>query len=108
MAPMLPSIITKLFGWAVALFYDVERTGPGLVPGPVLVTPNHPNMGVDAIVVFHTGGRQTRWLGKAPLGRMGSSNDVAAATFFLLSPESAWISGANLVVDGGMSSVSRW
>ena len=49
-----------------------------------------------------------RWLGKAPLGRMGSSNDVAAATFFLLSPESAWISGANLVVDGGMSSVSRW
>ena len=67
MAPMLPSIITKLFGWAVALFYDVERTGPGLVPGPVLVTPNHPNMGVDALVVFHTGGRQTRWLGKAPL-----------------------------------------
>ncbi len=49
-----------------------------------------------------------RWLDKAPLGRMGSRDDVAAATFFLLSPESAWISGANLVVDGGMSSVSRW
>lgn len=49
-----------------------------------------------------------RWLEKAPLGRMGSRDDVAAATFFLLSPESAWISGANLVVDGGMSSVSRW
>lgn len=49
-----------------------------------------------------------RWLEKVPLGRMGSRDDVAAATFFLLSPESAWISGANLVVDGGMSSVSRW
>ncbi|MBM4185412.1 MAG: hypothetical protein FJ207_14540 [Gemmatimonadetes bacterium] len=25
---MLPLIITKLVGWAVALFYDLERTGP--------------------------------------------------------------------------------
>ncbi len=49
-----------------------------------------------------------RWLDKVPLGRMGSRDDVAAATLFLLSPESTWISGANLVVDGGMSSVSRW
>jgi glycerol-3-phosphate O-acyltransferase/dihydroxyacetone phosphate acyltransferase len=64
---MLYWLITKLLGWAVALFYNVELTGPGIVPGPVLVTPNHPNMGVDALVIFHTGGRQTRWLGKAPL-----------------------------------------
>lgn len=49
-----------------------------------------------------------RWLAKAPLGRLGTGDDVAAAVLFLLGPEAAWISGANLVVDGGMSAVSRW
>ena len=64
---MLPRIVTWLVGWAVALFYEVERTGPGLVPGPVLVTANHPNSLVDPLLIFHTGGRQTRPLAKAPL-----------------------------------------
>jgi NAD(P)-dependent dehydrogenase (short-subunit alcohol dehydrogenase family) len=49
-----------------------------------------------------------RWLDKVPLARMGSAADVADAVLFLLSPASRWISGANLIVDGGMSSVSRW
>jgi len=60
-------IITKLAGWAVAVFYDVERTGPGIVSGPVLVTANHPNALVDPLVIFHTAGRPTRPLAKAPL-----------------------------------------
>ncbi|HUP51765.1 MAG TPA: 1-acyl-sn-glycerol-3-phosphate acyltransferase [Longimicrobiales bacterium] len=64
---MLPRIITKLVGWAVAIFYDLERTGPTLPDGPVLVTANHPNSLVDPLVIFHTGGRPTRPLAKAPL-----------------------------------------
>jgi NAD(P)-dependent dehydrogenase (short-subunit alcohol dehydrogenase family) len=49
-----------------------------------------------------------RWQETAPLKRMGSTTDVADAVLFLLSPASRWISGVNLVVDGGMSTVSRW
>jgi NAD(P)-dependent dehydrogenase (short-subunit alcohol dehydrogenase family) len=49
-----------------------------------------------------------RWLDRAPLGRLGTPNDVADAVLFLLSPAARWISGANLVVDGGMSAQNRW
>jgi len=64
---LLPLIITKIVGWAVAVFYDLERTGPSLPAGPVLVTANHPNALVDPMVIFRTAGRPTRPLAKAPL-----------------------------------------
>jgi glycerol-3-phosphate O-acyltransferase/dihydroxyacetone phosphate acyltransferase len=64
---VLPRLITKLVGWAVAVFYDVERTGPRLASGPVLVTANHPNALIDPLVIFRTAGRPTRPLAKAPL-----------------------------------------
>ncbi len=49
-----------------------------------------------------------RWQEHAPLKRMGRTTDVADAVLFLLSAAARWISGVNLVVDGGMSTVSRW
>ncbi len=49
-----------------------------------------------------------RWLRKVPLGRLGEASDVANAVLFLLSPAARWINGTNLIVDGGMSAVSRW
>jgi NAD(P)-dependent dehydrogenase (short-subunit alcohol dehydrogenase family) len=49
-----------------------------------------------------------RWKKQAPLKRLGTPTDVANATLFLLSPAAGWISGAEIKVDGGMSTVSRW
>ncbi len=40
---------------------------------------------------------------RIPLGRLGAPLDVAAATVFLLSEQSAWITAADLRIDGGES-----
>jgi NAD(P)-dependent dehydrogenase (short-subunit alcohol dehydrogenase family) len=42
-------------------------------------------------------------LARIPLGRVGQPDDVVNAALFLASDESAWISGTNIVVDGGAS-----
>lgn len=38
-----------------------------------------------------------------PLGRIGQPNDIASAASWLLEPENSWITGQNIVVDGGLS-----
>jgi NAD(P)-dependent dehydrogenase (short-subunit alcohol dehydrogenase family) len=38
-----------------------------------------------------------------PLGRAGESEDVAKAVLFLASSDASWITGATLVVDGGLT-----
>jgi 3-oxoacyl-[acyl-carrier protein] reductase len=40
-----------------------------------------------------------------PLGRMGQPADVAAAVVYLASNEAAWVTGATLHVNGGMSMI---
>ena len=40
---------------------------------------------------------------KVPLDRMGKPSDVAKAVCFLISDDSSYITGHNLVIDGGFS-----
>lgn len=47
--------------------------------------------------------RRAAVVGRTLLGRMGSPEDVARAVAFLTSPDSAFITGQVLRVDGGLT-----
>lgn len=49
-----------------------------------------------------------RWQQAAPLGRVGAAAEIGDACVFLASPMAAFITGHDLVVDGGMSAVAGW
>ncbi|MFF0200936.1 SDR family NAD(P)-dependent oxidoreductase [Streptomyces sp. NPDC005017] len=49
-----------------------------------------------------------RWQAAAPLRRLGRPEDVADACVFLASPLASWITGQDLVVDGGVSARPGW
>jgi NAD(P)-dependent dehydrogenase (short-subunit alcohol dehydrogenase family) len=49
-----------------------------------------------------------RWHAAAPLHRLGRPDDVADAVLFLASDAARWITGANLVVDGGVLARNTW
>lgn len=49
-----------------------------------------------------------RWHAAAPLHRLGRSDDIGNACVFLASPLADWITGHDLVVDGGVSAHPTW
>ncbi|HVM41197.1 MAG TPA: SDR family oxidoreductase, partial [Acidimicrobiia bacterium] len=67
----------------------VNAVRPGLVPTE-MATPLHSNEDIVA-----------DYLAQMPLARLGTVEDVAAAVRFLAGPESSWITGQCLGVDGG-------
>ncbi|WP_447007552.1 SDR family NAD(P)-dependent oxidoreductase [Saccharothrix isguenensis] len=72
----------------------VNAVSPGLVDRPGLAD-DWPD-GVE------------RWTRAAPLGRLGRPEDVGDACVFLASPMASWITGNNLVVDGGITARPTW
>ncbi|HET9093917.1 MAG TPA: SDR family NAD(P)-dependent oxidoreductase [Solirubrobacteraceae bacterium] len=67
---------------------------PGMIATPGaeqnLLAPDHPMRGIAAAI---------------PLGRVGTAQDIIPAAVFLCSDEAAYITAANLVIDGGWSAV---
>ena len=49
-----------------------------------------------------------RWLAAVPLGRLGTADDVGDACLFLCSDRSRFITGVDLVVDGGVLTQPTW
>lgn len=77
--------------WA-PLHIRVNCLCPGLVDTPI-----HPFFGQDESSEHRQMAHQL-----APLGRMGTADDIADAAWFLLSGASSWTTGSVLSVDGGM------
>ncbi len=46
---------------------------------------------------------RARWLTRVPMQRIGTADEIATAILWLLSDEASYVTGAALVVDGGMS-----
>lgn len=66
-----------------------------ICPGPI-ITPLMETL-------FATEEARMLRLRRIPMGRFGQPQDVAYAALFLASDEAAWINGASLVVDGGIT-----
>jgi NAD(P)-dependent dehydrogenase (short-subunit alcohol dehydrogenase family) len=41
------------------------------------------------------------YMKQMPVGRLGTTDDIAEAVRYLAGPESGWVTGVNLSVDGG-------
>jgi 3-oxoacyl-[acyl-carrier protein] reductase len=84
-----------LIGFAKALAREVGSRG-------ITVNVIAPGMIETDMTRAIAGGAQADWTAQIPLGRLGSTNDVAAAACFLASDEASYITGHVLAVNGGM------
>jgi NAD(P)-dependent dehydrogenase (short-subunit alcohol dehydrogenase family) len=86
----------RIFSKAAAIQYApdkirVNSVHPGFVDTP-MTRPGHANPEVAK-----------KRLEATPLGRFGTPLDIALGCLYLASDEAAWVTGSELVIDGGMT-----
>lgn len=72
-----------------------------IAPGPI-DTPIYGKMGLPEDVLEETG---KGFAAMVPLGRFGTSEEIAKTALFLASEDASYINGVELVVDGGLSQI---
>ncbi|MGC8742561.1 MAG: SDR family NAD(P)-dependent oxidoreductase [Verrucomicrobiia bacterium] len=87
---------SALLGFTKALALELapdKITVNGISPGPFLTEMNKPLLDNPEITQF--------FLSRIPLGRWGEPKDVGALALFLCSEEASFITGADILIDGG-------
>lgn len=74
----------------------VNTICPGLVPTEILTLSNE---------MFSEDQLKETMYGRYPLKRFGTPEDIANGAIYLLSDASSWVTGINLVIDGGYTVV---
>jgi NAD(P)-dependent dehydrogenase (short-subunit alcohol dehydrogenase family) len=97
------------YGAAKAALLSLVKTAAIELGPAVRVNAVSPGLTWTPRVSQHRGEAERACLGaRHPLGRVGEPADIAAALLFLISDLSSWITGQNLVVDGGISSLDPY
>ena len=72
-------MLWTLVSVAVRVFYRVERVGPPLPDGALLLVANHPNTLLDPALIQTTAGRSVRFLAKSTLFHGGFLSPLVRA-----------------------------
>ncbi len=107
----LGSIMSEMAGPGLFAYGTSKHAVAGMTKamavdlGPYGVTANYlqPGAIVTALSApfFEDAAFRSYWEGKAPVGRLGQPEDVAAAAVFLATEAAQFVSGAGVKVDGG-------
>ena len=92
------------YGMAKAgIIFLAKTAGEELGPLGIRVNAVAPGIVDDELMSFITAGGPLldHYLSQMPLGRVGTVEDVAAAVRYLIGPESSWVTGETISVDGG-------
>lgn len=72
------------------------------------VAPGYTLTGLNQALIEQGKLHSAKVVARVPLGRFAAPEEIAAAAVFLGSPESSYITGQTLVVDGGMTIEGDW
>lgn len=88
---------TRLFTKAAAIQYAKEQIRVNSVHPGYCLTP------LTSQGYENEAGRRDFFLARTPLGRLGTADDIAYGMLYLASDESSFVTGTELVIDGGMT-----
>lgn len=94
--------------------YAITKAGLEMLAKNLVIELSPYNINVNAIApgatlterTLHDADYEKTWSRITPIGKPATTNDIANAALFLVSPASRHITGQSLIVDGGWTSVS--
>jgi NAD(P)-dependent dehydrogenase (short-subunit alcohol dehydrogenase family) len=81
----------------------VNAVAPGTAPTPLVTATYEARAGLTGGQGENIDAALERTLGRYPIGRLGTVDDIASLALFLGSDDASWITGSVYVIDGGMT-----